>query len=142
MAKELEALGHTPRVHEWEIGSGDDIYAWMEQRHDAAEHVLCVVSDEYLKAPYSTLELNAALWQADVPPPRPQRAALPGRRQPARLRAVRGGEAIQAAHPVRPYPPLRTVRHPGGCRAPALSRIHAEARSAGHGRVSRQGVCR
>jgi hypothetical protein len=33
-------------------------------RHDAADHVLCVVSDEYLKAPYSTLERNAALWQA------------------------------------------------------------------------------
>jgi hypothetical protein len=64
VAKELEALGHTPHVHEWEIGSGGDIYAWMEQRHDAAEHVLCVVSDEYLKAPYSTLERNAALWQA------------------------------------------------------------------------------
>jgi hypothetical protein len=23
----------------------------MEQRHDAADHVLCVLSDEYLKAP-------------------------------------------------------------------------------------------
>jgi hypothetical protein len=64
VAKELEALGHVPRVHEWEINSGDDIYAWMEQRHDAAEHVLCVISDNYLKAPYSTLERNAAIWQA------------------------------------------------------------------------------
>src|SRR5580704_6367728 len=64
IAKELAALGHSPHIHEWEIGSGDDIYAWMEQRHDAADHVLCVVSDEYLKAPYSTLERNAALWQA------------------------------------------------------------------------------
>src|SRR5262252_4048238 len=63
-AKELEALGHTPHVHEWEIKAGDDIYAWMEQRHDAANHVLCVVSDDYLKAPYSTLERHAALWQA------------------------------------------------------------------------------
>ena len=36
----------------------------MEQRHDAADHVLCVISDDYLKAPYSTLERNAALWQA------------------------------------------------------------------------------
>jgi hypothetical protein len=36
----------------------------MEQRHDAADHVVCVVSDDYLKAPYSTLERNAALWQA------------------------------------------------------------------------------
>jgi tetratricopeptide (TPR) repeat protein len=64
IAKELEALGHTPRIHEWEIKGGDDIHAWMEQRHDAADHVLCVVSDEYLEAPYSTLERNAAIWQA------------------------------------------------------------------------------
>jgi tetratricopeptide (TPR) repeat protein len=64
LARELEALGHTPHVHEWEVKGGDDIYAWMEQRHDAADHVLCVVSDNYLKTPYSTLERNAALWQA------------------------------------------------------------------------------
>jgi tetratricopeptide (TPR) repeat protein len=64
IAKELEALGHVPHVHEWEIKGGDDIYAWMEKRHDDADHVLCVVSDEYLKAPYSTLERNAAIWQA------------------------------------------------------------------------------
>ena len=64
IAKELEGLGHTPHIHEWEIGGGDDIYAWMERRHDAADHVLCVISDDYLKAPYSTLERNAALWQA------------------------------------------------------------------------------
>ena len=64
IARELEALGHTPRVHEWEINAGADIYHWMEQRHDAADHVLCVISDDYLKAPYSILERNAALWQA------------------------------------------------------------------------------
>src|SRR6202453_1224374 len=61
---ELKALGHTPHIHEWEIEGGGEIYGWMEQRHDAADHVLCVVSDEYLRAPYSTLERNAALWQA------------------------------------------------------------------------------
>jgi hypothetical protein len=61
---ELKALGHIPHIHEWEIEGGGDIYGWMEQRHDAADHVLCVVSDEYLRAPYSTLERNAALWQA------------------------------------------------------------------------------
>jgi hypothetical protein len=64
IATELRALGHKPHVHEWEIGAGDDIYAWMEARQDAADHMLCVVSDEYLKAPYSTLERHAALWQA------------------------------------------------------------------------------
>jgi len=31
IAKELEALGHRPHVHEWEIESG----AWIEQRDDA-----------------------------------------------------------------------------------------------------------
>jgi hypothetical protein len=61
IAKELGALGHAPHVHEWEIKSGDDIYACMQERHDAADHVLCVVSDDYLKAPYSTLKRNAAL---------------------------------------------------------------------------------
>src|ERR1700692_3886020 len=82
IAKELEALGHTPHVHEWEIKGSDDIYAWMEARHDAADHVLCVVSDEYLKAPYSTLERNAALWQGAGPRPRsaPVVAAEAGRR--------------------------------------------------------------
>jgi hypothetical protein len=64
IALELEQLGHAPHVHAWEIRGGDDIYGWMQQRHDAADHVLCVLSDEYLKAPYSTLERNAALWQA------------------------------------------------------------------------------
>jgi tetratricopeptide (TPR) repeat protein len=70
IAQELKALGHTPHVHEWEVKGGDDIYAWMESRHDAADHVLCVVSDDYLKAPYSTLERNAALWQAASKRPR------------------------------------------------------------------------
>jgi hypothetical protein len=64
LAAELKELRHAPHIHEWEIKGGDDIYAWMEAHHDAADHVLCVVSDEYLKAPYSTLERNAALWQA------------------------------------------------------------------------------
>ncbi|UVK55358.1 toll/interleukin-1 receptor domain-containing protein [Mesorhizobium sp. AR02] len=61
---ELTALGHVPHIHEWESAAGEDIYGWMVKRHDAADHVLCVISDEYLKAPYSTLERNAALWQA------------------------------------------------------------------------------
>ena len=43
---------------------GSDIYAWMEERLDASDHILCVVSDDYLKAPYSTLERNAGLWLA------------------------------------------------------------------------------
>jgi tetratricopeptide (TPR) repeat protein len=63
IAKELEALGHTPHIYEWEVNAGADIYAWMQTHMDAADHVLCVMSDQYLKAPFSTLERNAALWQ-------------------------------------------------------------------------------
>ena len=36
----------------------------MEKNHAAADHVLCVVSEDYLKAPYSTLERIAAVWRA------------------------------------------------------------------------------
>ncbi len=64
IAKELEAVGHTPHVHEWEIKGGEDIYGWMESRIDAAHHMLCVVAEEYLKAPYSTLKRRAGLWVA------------------------------------------------------------------------------
>jgi hypothetical protein len=64
IGNELTTLGHTPHIHDWEIKGSDDIYGWMEQHHDAANHVLCVISDDYLKAPYSTLERHAALWQA------------------------------------------------------------------------------
>jgi tetratricopeptide (TPR) repeat protein len=64
IGKELEALGHKAYIHEWEIEGGDNIYAWMENRIDAAHHMLCVVSEEYLKAPYSTLERRAGLWAA------------------------------------------------------------------------------
>ena len=64
IAKELQALGHTPHVHDWSIEGSASIYRWMEEHHNAADHVLCVFSDEYLKAPYSTLERDAALWHS------------------------------------------------------------------------------
>ena len=64
IGRELKALGHEAHVHEWEIEGGADILGWMAGRLESADHVLCVVSDEYLRAPYSTLERNAALWQA------------------------------------------------------------------------------
>jgi tetratricopeptide (TPR) repeat protein len=67
---ELRELGHTPFVHEWEIRGGDDIYTWMERRTEASDHMLCVLSEDYLKAPYSTLERNSALWEAAARTPR------------------------------------------------------------------------
>ena len=64
---ELQALGHTPRIHEWEISAGGDIAAWMEARHDAADHILCIVSSAYLAKPYSAWERRAAQWATDRP---------------------------------------------------------------------------
>jgi tetratricopeptide (TPR) repeat protein len=61
---ELIALGHPPHIHEWEIGGGGDIMKWMDERHDTADHVLCVVSERYLKAVYSSWERRAAQWAA------------------------------------------------------------------------------
>jgi TIR domain/AAA ATPase domain len=61
---ELKALGHTPRIDEWEISGGGNIMVWMLERHHAADRVLCVVSSEYLTKPYSSLENTAAQWAA------------------------------------------------------------------------------
>ncbi|UYO54669.1 tetratricopeptide repeat protein [Rhodopseudomonas palustris] len=62
IAQQLDKLGHSAHVHEWEVSAGEDISEWMERRHDDAEHVLCVVSAAYLKAPYSSWERRAAQW--------------------------------------------------------------------------------
>lgn len=64
IGRELEALKHVPHLHDWEINAGEDVFSWMETRHGEADYLLAVVSAEYLQAPYSRLELNAALWQA------------------------------------------------------------------------------
>ncbi|TPV97794.1 MAG: hypothetical protein USCAAHI_02782 [Beijerinckiaceae bacterium] len=66
---ELEDLGHRPHIHELELSGGADIMAWMETQTDAADHVLCVVSEKYLKAPYSSWERNSAQWDAVTGPP-------------------------------------------------------------------------
>ena len=64
IAKELETLGHKPRIHEWEISGGGDIAAWMEQRHDPADHVPCVVSWHTLRSLIPAWERHAAQWAA------------------------------------------------------------------------------
>jgi tetratricopeptide (TPR) repeat protein len=62
IAQELEALGHTSRVHEWEISAGGDIPNWMEERLEKADHCVLVVSKTYLTKPYSSWERRAAQW--------------------------------------------------------------------------------
>jgi len=69
IGQELLNLGHAPRIHEWEISAGGDISRWMEERHDNADYILCVVSEAYLKAPYSSWERRAAQWVATAERP-------------------------------------------------------------------------
>jgi tetratricopeptide (TPR) repeat protein len=64
IGQQLEALGHTPHVHDWEISAGGDIVTWMEERHDKADNVLLVVSEAYLTKGYSKWERLAAQWAA------------------------------------------------------------------------------
>lgn len=55
---ELEKLGHTPRICEWEVSGGGDVVAWVEERYQTADHILFVISKEYLTKSYSGLELQ------------------------------------------------------------------------------------
>ncbi len=64
IAWQLEALGHTPHVHDWEISGGGDLAAWMEKRHQEADRVLCIISKIYFDRPYSTWERRTAQWAA------------------------------------------------------------------------------
>jgi TIR domain len=64
IGQELEKLGHAPHIHEWEISGGGDIAAWMEECHNKADHILCVISEIYLTKPYSSWERRAAQWAA------------------------------------------------------------------------------
>ena len=66
---ELEKLGHTPHLHDWEISGGGDLAEWMEKHHHAADHVLCVVSAIYLDKPYSAWERRSAQWTATTKRP-------------------------------------------------------------------------
>ncbi len=59
----LGEAGHEPFVHEWEIGAGENIPRWMEDRLTQAERLLGVFSDAYCKALYSQSERWAAYWQ-------------------------------------------------------------------------------
>jgi hypothetical protein len=54
IGQELERLGHVPQIHEWEISAGGNIVRWMEERIDGADHVLCVISRDYLSRGYSS----------------------------------------------------------------------------------------
>jgi tetratricopeptide (TPR) repeat protein len=62
IGQRLEKLGHTARLFGWEVSAGGDVMEWMDERHDEADHVLCVVSSRYLdkERRYSAMERRAA----------------------------------------------------------------------------------
>jgi hypothetical protein len=58
----LKEAGHTTFVHEWEVGAGENIPAWMEERLGEADRMIGVFSDGYTQAIYSRSEHWAAYW--------------------------------------------------------------------------------
>jgi tetratricopeptide (TPR) repeat protein len=85
IGQELEKLGHVARIDAWEISGGGDIAAWMDERHDKADHILCVVSDTYLSKPYSSWERRAGQWAAQTDRPN---FVLPARIEDCKLRTL------------------------------------------------------
>jgi tetratricopeptide (TPR) repeat protein len=59
---QLKAAGHEAFLHEWEIGAGQNIPRWMEERIDQADNLIGVFSDKYCEAIFSRSERWAAYW--------------------------------------------------------------------------------
>ena len=85
IGQELEKLGHVAHIDAWEISGGGDIAAWMDERHDKADHILCVVSETYLSKPYSSWERRAGQWAAQTDRPN---FVLPVRIEDCKLRTL------------------------------------------------------
>ena len=64
IGRELEKLGHRPRIHDWEIQAGGDIPRWMEECLEKADRALCVISSAYLTQDYSSWAARSAQWAA------------------------------------------------------------------------------
>jgi hypothetical protein len=52
----LRDNGFEPIVHEWEVGAGENIPRWMDERIKAADRLLGVFTDEYVQAVFSSAE--------------------------------------------------------------------------------------
>ncbi|UFZ02976.1 TIR domain-containing protein [Bradyrhizobium ontarionense] len=61
IGRTLTALGHVVHLDAWELNVGDNIPAWVFDRHDAADHILLVLSKAYLQRPYPLFEWTSAL---------------------------------------------------------------------------------
>jgi tetratricopeptide (TPR) repeat protein len=60
---QLKEAGHEPFVHDWEIGAGENIAGWMEDRFERADRLIGVFSDAYCDATFSQSERWAAYWK-------------------------------------------------------------------------------
>jgi tetratricopeptide (TPR) repeat protein len=62
IGQELEKLGHKARLFDWEVSGGGNVMKWMADRHNEADHVLCVVSRGYLATEnvFSAMEREGA----------------------------------------------------------------------------------
>lgn len=50
-------------MHDWEIGAGENIAGWMEERFRHADRLIGIFSDAYCKAAFSQSERWGAYWQ-------------------------------------------------------------------------------
>lgn len=62
IAVTLRDNGHQPFVDRWEIGTGQNIPRWTEKRVKAADHLLGVFTDSYIKALHASTERWTAYW--------------------------------------------------------------------------------
>jgi tetratricopeptide (TPR) repeat protein len=63
IAWQLREVGHEPFVHDWEVGAGENIAGWMEDRFRQADCLIGVFSDAYCTAAFSQSERWSAFWQ-------------------------------------------------------------------------------
>ena len=138
---QLQQAGHEPFVHEWEIGAGQNIAGWMEERVDQADRLLGVFSDAYCKVLYSQSERWTAYWEN----PRGGRAFLlpievrkvskwPALVSPLKRLSLVGLDEIQASKQLltfleRPMPPTEKPIFSGSDPTPAIRCIDDTSRS-------------
>ena len=132
IGQELARLEHQPRIHEWEIQAGGDIPAWMEERLQKADRVLCVISADYLTKDYSGWERRSAQWAAASKRPNfmlpvfVEDCEAPVAMGHLKRCNLFGLEEVKARASLEAYlteakPPQTQVRFPGGPSAPPAS---------------------
>ena len=141
----LRDNGHVPFVHEWEIGPGENIPQWMDDRIKAADRLLGVFSDAYAQALHSSAERWAAYWNDPdgrkgflVPVEVEKVSDWPPLAKPLKRLSLVGLSESQAQKALLeflepPKPPLDRPLFPGGTAPSASVRPNRNAPDVGHG---------